>query len=418
MDTTSHDRGSSPMSHQEIFALDLGTTKFCLATLHYPRPFEKPVIKKVVVPSGGMRRGMVCHMGEAQQALDALLGLAEKEFSCDVRQIYLGVAGSHLSSRIAEATLDLGGDTITSDDQRALGGKCARPHDLGSEILHNLPIHYRVDTREQVDCAIGFSGDFLTGSSFMIEADKNYLKDLIRLCNVCGLTVKKLYAEPLASASVVVPHELKHQGVVVVDIGGGTTDGIAFKGGKPIKLFTVNVGGEIMTQDLMTCLRISFEDAHQVKHTIGLSYLSSKPASPMTLKLRSGGSRVVTAEDVFKILSCRISELYQLIMAETVSFEEKFSSGMILTGGGSELAYISEYLSMKHSVYVTKNHPTLPKLANQTPSPDDRTTTTTPFATVSGLLYLAWLDEQKTIKVSGRASHHFKSLLGWFKEIA
>ncbi|MCY4381265.1 MAG: cell division protein FtsA, partial [Proteobacteria bacterium] len=393
----------------DIFALDLGTTKFCLATIQATEKHEKPMIQKAVVPSGGMRRGMICHMGEAQKALDRLMYLAEKEFARDIKQVYLGVAGSHLRSRIAHATLDLGGDTITKEDQLSLMKKCGRPIDQNYEVLHNIPIHYQVDSREFVDCATGFSGDFLKGSSFVIEADTNYLRDLIRLCNICGLKVKKLYAEPYASASVVVPYEQKRQGVVVVDIGGGTSDGIAFKDGKPVKMFTINVGGQIISQDLATCLRISPEDAHQIKHYFGLNYIadrSDKQAdSGVTVCQRSGRQVTVTAEHVYKILSCRVSELYELTKQQLGDMAGLLHSGLILTGGGSELASLNQFLAWEKSVYVSQQKPSLPKLTNQTSHPDNRLSESSPYATVCGLLYLAWLDVQKAPPVTQKASN-------------
>ena len=406
------------LGSQDIFALDLGTTKFCLATIQHRTSFEKPMIKKVVVTSDGMHRGMVNHMSRAQRALDQLIRLAEQEFCRDIKHIHLGVAGSHLSSRIAESTLDLGGDAITAEDQITLAQMCTQSKYRNHEVLHNLPIHYQVDSREIVECATGFSGDFLTGTSFLIEADKNYLRDLIRLCNACGLKVKQLYAEPFASSAVVVSHELKQQGVIVVDIGGGTTDGIAFKHGKPIKLFTVNVGGQIMSRDLATCLRINAQDAHKLKHYFGLSYLSPSPPPPVECYTNSGELITVSAQMVYDILSCRISELYELILQQVESLDERFTAGMITTGGGSELAYLSEYIATTHKLFVSKTKPSLPKMANQTFSPDDRTTTTTPFATVSGLLYLAWQHERPATRVSYKATNHFKSLFNWFKEIA
>ena len=409
-----------PSTARDIFALDLGTTKFCLATLHR-REGKKPVIEKVVVPSGGMRRGMVCHMQEASRALDHLLSLAEQKFDRDIKYIYLGVAGSHLRGRVAKATLDLGGDTIRKEDQEAILNKCEKPIDSSYEILHNIPLTFQVDQRDLVSCALGFSGDFLKGESFIIEADKNYLKDLVRLCNGSGLTVLKLYAEPYASAMVSVPHEQKQQGVVVADIGGGTTDGIVFKEGKPIKLFTVNVGGQLMSQDLATCLRISIKEAHELKHHFGLEYFSPHPTLETWKVEQLTGAKVgVSAAHVYRILSCRIMELYQLIMEELGPLKDLLTSGMIITGGGSELKNIGPFISQQRSLYVSKNKPRLPKIANGTASPDERTTASTPYATVTGLLYLAWLHEEKnhSHSVSTKATFHLKSFINWLKEMA
>ena len=400
--------------------MDLGTTKFCLATLRM-REGEKPVIEKVVVPAGGMRRGMVCHMQEAGRALDHLLSLAEQKFSRDIKHIYLGVAGSHLRGRIARAALDLGGDAIRAEDQEAILNKCQKPLDSSYEVLHNIPLTFQVDQRDLVNCAIGFSGDFLKGESFIIEADKNYLKDLVRLCNASGLTVLKLYAEPYASAMVSVPYEQKQQGVVVADIGGGTTDGIVFKEGKPIKLFTVSVGGQLMSQDLATCLRLPIADAHALKHHFGLEHISAQPTlDTWEVQQITGKRAAINAAHVHRILSCRIIELYHLIMEELGPLKHLLTSGMIITGGGSELKNIGPFISAQRALFVSKNKPVLPKLANATATPDDRTTASTPYATVAGLLYLAWLHEEKTHRaaISTKATFHLRSFLSWLKEIA
>ena len=416
---------------RQIFALDLGTTKFCLATLRQ-NDGQKPEIEHVVVPSGGMRRGMVCDMNEARGALDTLIAQAESQFQSDIKHIYLGVAGSHLNGRIAQATLDLGGDTIRSEDQEAIQNKCQKPKDSSYEILHNIPLTYQVDQRDLVNCAVGFSGDFLKGESFIIEADKNYLKDLVRLCNTCGLTVLKLYAEPYASAMVSVPYERRQQGVVVADIGGGTTDGIVFKEGKPVKLFTVNVGGEIMTQDLATCLQIASADAHRLKHHFGLYHAThnraqgyrpderEKPSKRMAVEQITGRKVHISGHHVYKILSCRIVELYHLIMEELGPLADLLNSGMVITGGGSELGNIAPFISRQHSIYVNQIQPYLPKLANNTDTPHERITASTPYATVVGLLYLAWLHEEKHHRtaISAKATFHLRSFISWLKEIA
>lgn len=414
-DPSSHHGARGSLGGQDLYALDLGTTKFCLATIQFRTPFEPPTLKKVMVPADGMHRGMVNHMTKAQRALDQLITLAEQEFGRDIKHIHLGVAGSHLSSRITSSTLDLAGDTITTEDQHTLLEMCAQTGAARQqEVLHALPIHYQIDARELMECATGFSGNFLTGTSFVIESDKSYLRDLIRLCNSCGLKVKTLSAEPLASAAVVVPTELKQQGVIVLDIGGGTTDGIAFRHGKPVKLITVNVGGEIMSRDLATCLRINLRDAHQLKHHFGLSYLSPSAPPPVECRNSHGELITVSAEMVYDILSCRISELYELVEHEVKPLGELFTAGMIITGGGSELAYLSDYLTAKHDIMVTKNKPTLPiKLAQQATAGGEHTT---PFATVAGLLYLA--SQGPMAEVSHKATSHFKSLFNWLREIA
>ena len=424
-----------------IFAIDLGTSKFCLARLTFDEKSLDPRIKKITIPSGGMKRGMVYDMHKAKKSLERLILKAEDEFCDDIKSIYLGVAGSHLKGKICHATLDLGGDTITEDDQKTVIDRCMYPQDPHYEVLHNIPIGFTIDSRQPVDNAVGFSGDFLKCDSFVISSDKNYLKDLIRLCNMCGLTVKKLYAEPYASAMVTASDRHKRQGVVLADIGGGTTDGIVFKNGKPIMLFNVNVAGELMSRDLATCLQISLEDAYFLKHEFGLSYYSQvknpKPEDNIKYKIKcdqnhSNSQTVqVSSYEVFEVLSCRVTELYGLIMEQIGEMGEHLTAGVIITGGGSELKNLCTYLSDQQPIYISKNNPSLKRLSknikktqnnlkNQKKDTDTTYTASNPYATVCGLLYLGWCYEQTTYKptISKKASVHLKSLINWLKEIA
>jgi cell division protein FtsA len=400
---------------KELFALDLGTTKFCLATIRFDSESGKPIIKKTVVPAGGMRRGMLSNMEEASEALNSLLDLAEKDFSRDIREVVVGVAGSHLSGKIGRASLDIGGDVINRADQDEVLEKCKYATE-GLEILHNIPLSYQVDQREHVDSAVGFSGDFLKCESFIIEADKNYLKDIIRLCNNCGISVQKLYAEPFASSCVTVPYSMKQAGVAIADIGGGTTDGIVFKKGKPIKLFTVNIAGKLITSDLSIGLQISEDDALVAKHKFGLT----RSEETITLQKITGENININGRLVHRILSCRIDELYTLISSELGPLLNLISGGIIFTGGGSELRGICEHITSKFGISSTKIKPEIPKLSNHTENPGERVTAATKFATVAGLLYLAIEDFGGDDKKQGslKASKYLKTFVNWLKEIA
>lgn len=404
------------MATKDLYALDLGTTKFCLATIRFSTDSEKPVIRKTVVQAAGMRRGMLSNIEEASVALNKLLDLAEKDFSRDISDVVVGVAGSHLKGRIGRASLDIGGEIVSLEDQLDVLEKCKTVQSSSLEILHNIALSYQIDDRECIDSAVGFSGDFLRCESFIIEADKNYLKDIIRLCNTCGLSVKKLYAEPFASACVTVPYSLKQAGVAVADIGGGTTDGIVFKNGKPIKLFTVNIAGELLTSDLAIGLKLDQSDAKMVKHELGLRSLSDLdcPEKLRHLDLHQTGFSTQ------QILTCRVDELYRLIAKDLGQISKILSGGLILTGGGSELIGICDYINSKFGIHTSKIRPEIPKLSNHTSDPGERARAATKFATVAGLLYLAIKDygglDIKQNKLS--ASKFLKTFVNWLKEIS
>lgn len=402
----------------EIYALDLGTTKFCIATISYHG--HDPIIKKTVVPAKGMRRGMLDNIELATQALNNLLELAEKDFGRDIREVVVGIAGSHLRGRIGKGMIDMGGDVVTAEDELEVLELCAnKVTSQKFEILHNIPLYYQIDNRELVESAVSFSGDYLNCESFIIEADRNYMKDIVRLCNHCGLSVKKLYAEPYASASVTVSHALKQAGVVAADIGGGTTDGIVFKNGKPIRLFTVNIGGEMFTKDLSIGLNILESKAHELKHELGLTMISGG----RELVSITGKKIYVENKDVYHILRSRTTELHEKVNLSLRGIKPLLRGGIVLTGGGSELAGLTPLMAQLFELESSKIEPEIPKLNIQTGgdgSETQRIKTQTKFATLAGLLYLAISDfgslQSKDHKMN--PTKILKSFVNWLKEIA
>ena len=122
------------------------------------------------------------------------------------------------------------------------------------EILHSIPLRYRIDRREWLRNPLGFSGDNLEAEFFTIDSDRYYLEDVLNLCNDVGLEVKKFAAESIASASVTLSDSEKEMGVALVDIGGGTADGIIFINGVPHHSFSIAVAGSLATQGLVIWL--------------------------------------------------------------------------------------------------------------------------------------------------------------------
>ena len=262
------------MITENLFALDLGTTKFCLATLESEHKKSPPTIKTLSVKAKGMRRGMLSDFAEAKRSLQQLITIGEREFKNPVTEVVVGIAGSHLKGETNISQLALSADTTV--DRSVLNNlkkvsELKTPLNSEHGVLQSIPINYQLDERDPVDNPIGLSGSVISGKFFTIKGDKFYLKDVIRLCNECGLKVLRLYAEPVASASVILDDELKMTGTTMADIGGGTTDGIIFKGGKPVKIFTVNIGGKLMTSDLSIGLGISYDEAEEIKIKLGLN---------------------------------------------------------------------------------------------------------------------------------------------------
>lgn len=338
------------MHPKNLFALDLGTTKFCLAALLWHG--ETPKLELVDIPADGMHRGMVSDISRAERCLGELIEKAEKQLNVTIDKVVVGVAGSHLRGYMASHSLPLNRQNCSHRHvQRMIEEVETKEENPFREILHCVPIGYKIDHREEIDNPLGFTGSQLTGRFFVIDSDKDYLKDMIRICNANGLEVIRLYSEPFASASVSIDEESKQLGIAVADIGGGTTDGIIFQNGKPVNAFTINIAGSMMTKDIAVGLNLSFAEAEKIKHHYGLSYLKNQKQSGLEVD--------PMAKRVFVILGSRIHELGAHLANELKDYRGLLGGGILLTGGGAQVHGIDQFMADRFKVKVSTRVPHL-----------------------------------------------------------
>lgn len=409
---------------RDIYALDLGTTKFCIAALREsPHPEDGGWrVDTVSVPADGMRRGMVSNIEQARAALEQLIFQAERCLSTDIRRVVVGIAGSHLKGQSISVNCRVDSGVVSSKEISHLTELAELNHlGDGRELLHTIPLGYTVDGRPRVDNPIGLHGKNLDGQFFLIDADQAYLKDVLAVCNASGLQVLRFYSEPVASASVTVPDHLKENGIAMADIGGGTTDGIVFRGGRPVAIFTINIAGKLMTSDLAIGLGIPVSEAEKAKIHFGISPTIRQDFQEI-LDLH-GQPRLLGTKEMNAILLPRVHELGCMIAKALLPFRGSLASGLFLTGGGSEVRGLPEYFKAKMGIPVLKAKPTLPDLAGSM-SPENRSTKKTDqptqLATVLGLLNLeiGRIGDNERYRQTTWSSRYLGPILNWLKELA
>lgn len=405
--------------NKPLIALDLGTTKFCLAMLTLTDA-QEPCIKTVSVQASGMRRGMLSSFNEAKQALFKLTDIAEQEFDIDVNEVVVGIAGSHIHGRVIHEHFEKIDQKISyrtiANCQKVTKERHTEPE---KEFLHLIPLSYQLDQREWTRSPVGLSANNLNIKYFGIESDKNYLRDVLRLCNECGLKIANLYAEPYASGSVVSTARAKKYGLVTADIGGGTTDGMIYYDGRPVKTFTVNIAGKLMTSDLAFGLGVSYEDAEALKLNYGI--LSQSHSISLTSK--DNQQKIIKPNAIEQILKARIAELASFINKEIAESKNQMKSGLLLTGGGSEVKGIQNYMSKLLGLEVFKEKPAISKELfpiSAKPGFDDTSFLSTKYATAVGLLHLYILDKLNSehTKKNAFMERYFHKLYRWIKELA
>ena len=393
---------------KDIFALDFGTTKFCIAGLVHKN--KTPKLKVISVPARGMYRGMINNYDEASAALNILIEKAESELDVDIRKITIGIAGSHLSGSKIETQTNIENQEINGKKLFKILEDVERENTNPiRELLHIIPIEYKIDDREPTNNPIGFTGKVLHSKYFMIDADKSYVKDVIRLCNNCGLEVTNIFSEPFASSSVSVKDSQKQNGVVVADIGGGTTDGIIFQNGKPVDVFTVNIGGSLMSNDISKGLNIEADLGEQAKEKFGLDF---KIQDKLTIKNTHGAESEISASDIYPILGARIQELGIYLAKELMKYKGNLGSGLLLTGGGSLVENIDSFLESRFKVPVARIAPVFDK--SEIESED----LITRYATAIGLVNLVLcMENERKVNQSNFTRKYLSQFMNWIREI-
>ena len=284
----------------------------------------------------------------------------------------------------------------------------------GRYILHLIPIEYRIDDREFTLSPIGLCGEKILGHFLLIEGDESYLKDLIRLCNKSGLEIGKMYAEPIASASVTVQDEQKQLGVAIADIGGGTTDGMVFVNGRPVDLFTINIGSMMMTKDLAIGLNTNIDEAEKIKIYLGIGQNNKN-----ILKVSDvfGNIKTISAADTYPLLGARLYELVQLLVQQLQKYKGGFGAGLLLTGGGSELKDIDVFMQNHIKVSVNRVYPDQKNIGlfeNESERYSSK------YATVIGLinLELGRMQQEIALRKQHWPKYYLGQFLNWIKELS
>jgi cell division protein FtsA len=379
-------------NNPQIFAVDLGTSKFCVARLTESNdPSAGFSIESLAVPARGTKRGMVVDFTAALECLSALIEEAETRWNCDITNGVVGIAGSHLRSHVAKGSIPISpqdsvatATTTRLEDQMhsAFAQSTAASQ---RELLDCIPVSYQIDNRDPVDDPHGFSGSVLSADFLMIDSDKAYLRDVVRLVNAAGVRVTKLISEPLASAYVCAGEDFRELGCCVVDIGGGTSDGLVFANGKPALAFSVPMAGFAMTSDLSVALNLPIREAERIKTIYGLS---SAQMDQIMVEDVHGNQKSIPGPIVAKILEARCRELTVNIARHLVPFKGRLGGGVLLTGGGSQLFGVAELMSSSIRIPVRAVNPKWQKSVGG----NGRQEKLAPkFATALGLLVLGAL---------------------------
>jgi len=315
-------------------------------------------------PSKGLRRGVVVNIDFTVEAIKQAVSEAEQMAGVEVAGVYAGVAGGHvrgLNSRGVVAVSGRDKEVSEADVDRVVEAARAINLPQDREIIHVLPQTFVVDDQDGVREPIGMSGVRLEVECHIVTGAITSVQNVVRSVNRAGLTVHDIVLEPLASAEAVLSADEKELGVLLVEIGGGTTNVALFREGSIWHTAILPLGGDHITNDIAVGLRTPAAEAEELKKRYGCALTARVPAQE-TIDVPSVGGRKpreLSRQVLSEIVQPRVEEIFRLVARDLnkAGFEDAATAGIVVTGGTSILDGIPEVAEMVFSLPVRRGMP-------------------------------------------------------------
>ena len=315
-------------------------------------------------PSRGLRRGVVVNIDFTVEAIKQAVAEAEQMAGVEVAGVYVGVAGGHirgLNSRGVVAVSGRDREVSGHDVERVVDAARAFNLPQDREIIHVLPQTFTVDDGDGVREPIGMSGVRLEVECHIVTGAITSVQNVVRSVNRAGLTVHDIVLEPLASAEAVLSADEKELGVLLVEIGGGTTNVALFREGAIWHTAILPLGGDHITNDIAVGLRTPVAEAEDLKKRYGCALTARVPAQE-TIDVPSVGGRKpreLSRQVLSEIIQPRVEEVFRLVSRDLAraGFEDAATAGIVVTGGTSILEGIPEVAETVFSLPVRRGMP-------------------------------------------------------------
>lgn len=329
------------MSKHITVGLDIGTSKIC-ALVASPNLEDQTlqVLGIGIAESEGLNRGVVVNIERTVNAIKKVIAQAEQQSGIKVNEVVIGIAGDHVESIQTRGIIGISNPTgeITENDVKRLldeTKKIAIPSDR--KIIHVIPQDFVIDGQDGITDPIGMSGVRLEANVNIITGLNTAIQNLYRCVERCGLRVKELVLEPIASSSAALTNEEKEVGVALIDIGGGTTDIAIFEENILRYTSVFGLAGKHVTDDIRKVLGIIATHAERIKREYGHTHLNSIMNDEVFMIPGVGGRKPMEARKSYlcQIIQARMEELFKFAAAEirNSGYAHRLGAGIVITGG-------------------------------------------------------------------------------------
>lgn len=353
------------MEERIVVGLDIGTTKVCAIVASINELQQINILGVGRAPSDGLNRGVVVNIDRTVNAIRTAIEQAQLASGIEVRSVNVGIAGDHIRSLRSKGVITINNrdNEITSKDVERLLEDCQRimlPND--QQIIHVIPQEFIVDGQDGINDPVGMSGMRMEAEVHIITGLVSAAKNIYRCVEKAGYEVADVILEPLASSYAVLDDEEKEAGVVLVDIGGGTTDVAVFQDNTIRHTAVVAIAGQKVTDDIRIGLSVLEDQAVKLKHEHGVAFADLIEEDDVITVPGIAGRppKEIKKSILAQIIQARVEEILEIVAIEIKrsGYSSSLSAGVVFTGGGSLIKGIcplaNEVLGMDAKVGVPR----------------------------------------------------------------
>ncbi|MCI0546110.1 MAG: cell division protein FtsA [Candidatus Rokubacteria bacterium] len=349
---------------QIVAGLDVGTTKTCCVIAEWMPTGRLEIIGVGLGPSRGLRKGVVVNIESTVESIKHAVAEAEQVAGLEISAAFAGVGGGHLRGVNSRGVVAISGkhrEVAPADVDRALEAAKAINLPPDREVIHVLPQAFIVDDQDGIKEPLGMSGVRLEVEVHLVTGAVTSVQNVIRSVNRAGLQVQDVVLEPLASAEAVVSAEEKELGVLLIDLGGGTTDVALFRDGAVWYTGVLPLGGDHISNDIAVGLRTPTADAEELKKRHGCALTALVHEDEVVDVPSVGGrkARQLSRQILSEIIQPRVEEIFTLVARDVTraGLQDVAAAGVVVTGGTAIMAGVPELAEQVFDLPVRRGGP-------------------------------------------------------------
>ncbi|HOW60704.1 MAG TPA: cell division protein FtsA [Candidatus Moranbacteria bacterium] len=351
------------------------------------------------IPSLGMRKGVIIDPDDVAKSINESVEMAQNMAGIKIRKAIVNIGGCDIEFQDSKGVIAIGradGEVVEDDINRVISEAQNISLPINKEIVHIIPRKYRLDDQDNIKNPLGMKGVRLEVDALVIENSTTNIKNISKCLYQTNIEIEDVILEPLSAAKSVLSKKQKELGVVLINMGGGTTSMAVYEEGDLIHTAILPIGAGHITNDIAIGLRIPIDMAEKIKLEYGSAVTRdiSKKEGIDLAQIGSNEEGIISRYHVAEIIEARLEEIFLLIKKELILIgrSELLPSGAVLVGGGAKMVHVIDLAKEKLGLPVQVGFPSgFGGILDKVDDPS--------FSTVLGLVL--WNQEQREYKEGG-----------------